>query len=716
MTVVTEISPGEFKKYISSSKSVNLMPNGCKMLPRAGKVTFNFSDFNNVTSCKLRFTKQSGNGKVVITVGNKPKSIIVPNNLVQNINLSDDKKVEISRPPDSVGEVLITSIAFDSDGVREPQVSINWKQLIGNCGKYACLRLIKGRLFASAGGFIERGDKVQRIITDPPMSYKYDGKKLVFKNSCEIRHLELSDNSAKPQTKQPFVERQAPQKIEVAQSEAPPPRVAVPTGKPRPAPTHIVDGSLAGIESDVVFDSNTTKFYKMVTVRSKIIKAIKSLGKDYLLLKPGAHFSFPIINLEPTKHYICILYGRSINGNGKMRVGLSSEEHYYGDIREVHFGNGMNSRYVSVNSDRGTKGDSQRLHLMLPAEVCTGEVMINRIVIINNIDIHNSGRKRYDSGPATIRPKINSDGTFDLAITNRSADQHYMSMKKYARFYPQEKDKQADQFFQGSVAVSSSSGMNWFNKMKTMFPGIWLERGKDKKGISISQSGFIKKKDNIWLDATDKILNRDVKVLREAKVVYSPSTRNCQQLSELLMDSGVNVEVLRKPLPWIISQKVPLFNNLEYVVAFDRSDEATSMIVDAWNDKLPKLVLIGARGSFPDFVIPTNEYLKFSQLTYILENAKCVIDLPAVRDYESSFLALCKAIGTPAVTTNWCAMGNTGAVFLVGEKGEGSYLPSKEALKNALKEACQMNLVPLNRSEYNNAEMVRFKKMFQTTS
>jgi hypothetical protein len=511
----------------------------------------------------------SGNGKIIITTDGKPKNVTVAaRNLTHSVILSEDKKVEISRPHDSLGEVLITSIAFDSDGVREPQVSTNWKQLISNCGKYACLRLIKGRLFASAGGFIERGDKIRHIETDPPMSYKNEGNKIVFKSSCEIRHLSLLDGLGAPlQNRQPFIDRQAPQKIEVAQNELATPieEISRP-GKLRPAPTHIVDGSLAGIENDVLFDTNTIPFYKIVTIRSKIIKAIKSLGKDYLLLKPGAHFSIPIINLEPNKSYIAIIYGKAMNGNGRLRVGLSSGEHYYGDVREVILSKGVNSKYVSINSDRN--GETQRLHLMLPTEVCTGEVLISRIVVINNIDIHNSGRRKYDAGPVREKPQMESDGSFNLAIPDTS-DQYYRSMRKYARYYPQKMDDAADQFFKGSVAVTSASGMDWFHKMKAMAPGIWLEKGKDRSGISIGQSGFIKKKDHVWLDATNEIHPRDIKDLTDVKMVYSPSIKNCQQLREKLPD-GVKIEVLRRPLPWVSPKPMSLFKDLEYVVALNR--------------------------------------------------------------------------------------------------------------------------------------------------
>jgi hypothetical protein len=683
-------------------------------MPKAGKITFNFSDFQNVTYCKLRLRRISGNGKLIVTVNNKPKTVVVAaRNLVYSVDLSEDKQVEISRPPDSLGEVLITSIAFDSDGVKEPQVSINWKQLISNCGKYTCLRLIKGRLYASTGGLIERGDKIRRIETDPPMSYKHEGGKIVFKNSCEITHLSLA-GPAEPiqQSKQLFVERLPPQQIEVAQNEPPTPReVIARPGAPRPAPTHVVDGSLAGLEDDVVFDTNTISIYKIVTVRSKVVKAIKSLGKEYLLLKPGAHFSIPISRLEPTKNYIAIMYGKSINGNGKMRIGLSSGDHYYGDIKEILFGKGANSKYISVNSDRGTPGQAQRLHLMLPAEVCTGEVLISRIVIINNIDIHNSGRQRYNVGVARERPQIQSDGTFNLAISESSTDEYYRAAKKYARYYPQAMDNVADQVFKGSVAIASDSGMAWFHKMKTMFPGIRLDKGKDSAGISMSQSGFIKKKDHVWLDATDEIHTQDIKDLQDSKMVFSPSIKNCQQLRDML-PSGIDVELMRKPLPWVTSKPIPLFEKMEYVVAINRSPESTSMIVAAWTEKLPKLVILGVRGNFPNYVIPTNEYLQFSQMVFMLTNAKCVIDLPPITDYESSMLALTEAVGTPAVTTNWSAMGKDSALFLASDK-EKRYIPSTQALVSGVQEACQMNVTQSNRLEYNDNEMGNFKRLFR---
>ena len=713
MRVVTEIGPGELKKYISSSKSASIMPTGCRLPARTGKVTFNFSDFENISCCKLRFQRVAGNGKVLVSVGGQLKPILVAaKHLVYSIDLSESREVEISRPHDSVGEVFITSIVFDSEEVREPQVSNNWKHLIGQCGKYSCLRLIKGRLFASSGGFIEKGDKIRHLETDPPNSFRNDNGKIVFKGSCEITNLILVDAAAPQQAKQPFVDRKPAQQIEVGQNEEAPPAEHVPrpnSGKPRPAPTHVVDGSLAGIEEDIVFDSNAVNFNKIVTSRSKIIKSLRSLGKDYLLLKPSAHFTIPLGNIQPSKDYILILYGKSLNGNGKIRVGLSPTEYYYGDTREIMLNRGNSSKYVGMKSDGGASLETQRLHLMLPTEVCTGEVLISRIVVINNIDIHNSGRRTYDAVKVAERAGLESDGSFDLAIPNATNDKNYLTVKKYARYYTQKMDNGADQFFQGSLVVSTASGMSWFNKMKTMFPHIVVAKNNNPD-LSISQPGFIKPAPRVWLDVGNDITNDDAKQLSGAKAVYSPSVRICQQLETKL--SGTKIEVLRKPMPWIAPKEIGLFKRLDYVVLFNRARNSTAEVVKIWNNKLPKLVVVGARGSFPGYVVPTNEYLEYAQLVYVMMNAKCIVDLPENIDYESSLLGLAEAVGTPTVTTNWSAMEKKNSLFLVKQKVPPSSMPAAAALMEAVEEACAMNPQPLDRNEYNNSELMKFKKMF----
>jgi len=706
-----EINSGQLKKYISSSKSVNLMTDGCKLLPRVGRVQFDFSDFSGITNCKVRAKRLSGNGKIKLVIGNKSSNIIIASksSFTFNIELGEDKLFEILRPPDSSGEISVISIAFDPN-IKEAPMAINWKGLIRRCGKYKNLRLIKGRLFAGSGGFIERGEMVSEIETSPPNMFKYDGGKLIFINSCEVTNLVVGMGVKAKENliKNLYVERQAPTKIEVAQNLVP--KQATPKGQLPPIPRPIVDGTFSGLENQIIFDSNNINFTKTIIGKNKYVKPIKSLGKDYILLRQNGNFNIPISILEPNKNYICVFYAKKLNGNGKIRVGLSENDVINEFFGEVQFSKNINSKYVYLRTSNDV---NQKIHLSMPPTSSNGEILINRIVILNDIDFKSD---RYNYFPPVYAQTIKTPVSlinYNVTISE-SNDEQYISSKRFLRYSKPKQAVNADQMFNGNMSVSSLNSMMWFNEMKSFCPKIYIDDKNPDSGLSISEVGSIKKKNNIWLSVFNSISDTDLSILSKSKKVFSPSLSNYQELSKKLPNT--KVELFKLPLPWIKPESQNIFNKFEFVVAFNRCSASTSRIIEAWSNDLPKLVLVGARGNYPDFVIPTNEYIKYSQLVNIISKAKCVIDLPMIRDYASSLLGLSLAVGTPVVSTNWFIFNEDNSVFLVGEDKVGNIsIPSVDNMKKGLEKVFLLNKTQVSDSDlidYSNTEIERFKRMF----
>jgi len=164
-----EIARDKIKKYVSSSRSVTFSPEGCKMRSKQGRVEFDFSQLNQ-DRIYIHAKRDSGNGKITIS----GEEFIVRSRTYQTFDIEIDGKVEISRPAGSTGDVVLLGFTFLEDKVGENAVTHNWKDLISKCGKYGCLRTVKGRLFASSGGFIENASIIERIETNPPNAFVVD--------------------------------------------------------------------------------------------------------------------------------------------------------------------------------------------------------------------------------------------------------------------------------------------------------------------------------------------------------------------------------------------------------------------------------------------------------------------------------------------------------------------------------------------------------------
>jgi len=125
-------------------------------------------------------------------------------------------------------------------------------------------------------------------------------------------------------------------------------------------------------------------------------------------------------------------------------------------------------------------------------------------------------------------------------------------------------------------------------------------------------------------------------------------------------------------------------------------------LLNTWDDSLPKLVIVGARGKYPNFVIPVNEYYPYQKLLFLMNKARFIIDLPGNCDYNSSFLHLASEIGKTVVSTNWCILDKENGIFVVRNQTTNDVLvPSSEVLRMAITKALSLDQRHKDMSKYN---------------
>lgn len=687
-----DIDSFNLKDYISSSKSVSFNADGCTIPSKIGRAVFDLSGFDCIENCLIHTKRVSGNGKVLINSSN----FIISSKTSYTFNIEVyDKKIEIIRPKDSSGEIIVLGFMFQTDK-EEALVIMNWKDLIKRCGKYSCLRLVGTNLYASPGAFIERGGVVQHVETSPPNCWKREGGKVIFNSSCEIINLTLNENAELNSPKfMPFQPRQATTSVNVAKNTS----NVVQRTVGRPQSTVLYNKTPEVVHNYIQFDSSKIDFSQIIQ-NDKYIKAIKSNGKRYLLIRNGSNVKIPVAVLDSDKEYIIVITAKILNGNGKIFVGVSSEE--ISSTSEMIFGSSVTNQYISVKSGPFKVGKSQKLHMLRPNDRCVGEILISRIVILNNLNIDKAREEiegvRYT--PAEIRKiELNSSSGCNLIeIRNNLNDKVYINTKKYARYFCEKLG--SDQFVE-SIAATSSSGVSWFNRMKSWFPKIVLTPLNSDKSVklSISHAGYIKKADNIWIDAFDSLNELDIIALNKAKNVFSPSECNIKELKGKL-NEGVNIKMMRRPAPCPPLTDMPYFNNMNYILSFDRNEESTKKIINSWEEGMPNLAIVGIRGNHPKHIIPINEFIPFSKLAFIIKNAKCVVDISKF-DYESSYLNLALALGTPVVTNN-------------NLTDKRSVINEESDLTKTIKDAIISDIEESDIDKYNEDELKRFKSMFES--
>jgi hypothetical protein len=259
----------------------------------------------------------------------------------------------------------------------------------------------------------------------------------------------------------------------------------------------------------------------------------------------------------------------------------------------------------------------------------------------------------------------------------------------------------------GSIATTTISGMTWLNKISPVLPKIRLIKDTsavDDNTLMVGRMGSLLSAKRIWLDAFfDKEMTEgDKTVLKNAKEIYSPSLSNIQMLKSEFPNA--KIERCARPIPYIKPKPLPLFANKEFVLCFHRGNESTYKVINAWQEHFPKIVLVGARGMFPETVIPVNEYMPYDNLLFLMSKCKFILDIPTYSSYDSAFLNLAHHLGVLIVSSNWFALDKDNCIFLPPVESVGLYkVPTTEAIRDGIQKA---GLMPVVKPQIDNYKTV----------
>jgi hypothetical protein len=641
-----KISSLEIKDRVKSCKMCKFTPSECVLDPKSSKLVLDFKDLGKLQKVDLLVKRKSGNGTFQVQFGERRHSFSVLQTTPQRITVTGTGPwVEISRNRDSVG--LLSLVGLEVFAEDESVNSMpDWKSIIKRCGKYSHLRMVGGELFAATGGYIEDKGRIVHLETDPPNMFVRESKKVSFVGSCKVTRIQLKEN-------QPVVAK----KPFVSNREAPSPAIAAPAisvnasgVKPvigTPPSKAISEPVPPEISNSIVFNSIEEKsFDKYLHVKGKHLDAVRSDGKTLISLKNGAQCSFTINNLNDSTDYLCIVTGKALNGNGRLGLNFSYKEGDFSNYGQVTFSSSIfGHKYVSLKSLPRQFGKIPRLNLF-KARGDIGQVLIERIIIIENVDIQHA-KDMVATGH--LKNFLGSGlGSVSVPIQVESDDKIYQKSKTYARYLEFKPKSIINK--KGLVIPQTESGALWAQKMISM-TNVKVAKKATLKSLAVGKPGLKTISEKVWLDHFHHESNLSLLKELNGKKIFTPSKLNQETIKSFCPDSTVLVQT--KPLPWVQPKFLNLFKNRNYIVSFHRSKESTDRLIELWKDEYPHLVLVGVRGNFKSKVIPVNEYLSYDILVGILLQSQGVIDFDRVSDKSSGMVKLSVNLGIPTMTTSW---------------------------------------------------------------
>ena len=619
-------------------------------------------------------------------------------------------KLIFSRPQKSSGQVLITGImlkifeetdkpkAANKGAIKleEDLPPPDWKGILHQCKPHKKVRVVNDRLFVSEGASI-KASKIESVITVPPNAYNVKDGFIKFITPCEILELRLFDKSLV--VSKPLYTHMAtttPPTIRTGDSHEP--SSAQTFGEFAPLYPRISTAENKSVNT-VIYDSKVHGLD--VKTLGKVSGSISNVnGKKGLMLGREASFVIPMSQMECYVEYVIAISGRKINGNGKLDVSIITSRGERRDGKILCAANLDKELFYKIKSGAPPGTKNYQIKIERP-KATTGDVLINRIKIIHGLSFRPPYIPAHTQRTNTLKGLV---GLRDVA----NGDVVAQNAKKYSRYLTYEtKEKHR---FKGDIYITTLSGINWFNKIKPLCPNLNLDVtiGDHKKDIVMGELGALLPAKKIWVDAFSdygKMSDPDDAAFSQADMIITPSFSN----SQFLMDKYKDAEVVQAERSWPFIETTPTkYFNQDYFLYFNRNIEITKRFLKVYRGlkDLPKLVVIGARGSYPSCVIPVNEYTAYNKFLYILLNSKMIIDFTPNTDYNSAAISMALDEGIPVVSSNWFCLDKENAKFVVSKDSINDInIPTSEAMEDSLLSANESLTKIVRKTEANNSKL-----------
>lgn len=633
----------DIKNIIISYKSCKFTTDaGCVLEAKFGKLVLSIPNTSTTVMIVIKTKKISGNGKITIN----GKLYIVQSNIGELQISSNDKFLDIQRPQDSIGEISILGLTIYHDDEGEI-LNKKWKNLIAKCGEYKSIRMIENRLYASTGAVFEDGSIIKHIETIPPNMSYLDNGILKFSGACEIIDIVINDKYLQNLSNISF--------NEFSHREAPTPLTA--------KPTPLVSNSLITIPiknvmpyvtstpktefSTLLYDSIAAKEFDLTRhgmTRNKTSKFLKSNGKDYLILKKGGSYTFPVSFIKSNNNYTIVITSKKLNGNGRLQIGLvnNGTTKYPSDIFIVD--DSEIDRFIKIKTD--SVDGMPRFSVSMP-DTSIGEILIKSIKIYSGSI---NGLPTWETVPSIMFDTVSifSDEIMEdlvsVRVRNRNAAILEVQTNDF-NSYPEVFGYLEATNFKSKLWLSRTLGM--FPNIKPVRLGISSYIEYHQPDVILTSLNTLKVFDRIWLEEYQNILNKEqITLLNKTQTILTPSLINSIELQNLFPEK--NIKLCSLTYPCNLQKRT----NDKYAVYFEDDIKHTNLILRSWKPDYPKLLVIGSNMKLVSNMKHISEYETPTTLLNIVANASMLIELSINNHFINGISDMCAFFGIPVCTNN----------------------------------------------------------------
>ena len=183
--------------------------------------------------------------------------------------------------------------------------------------------------------------------------------------------------------------------------------------------------------------------------------------------------------------------------------------------------------------------------------------------------------------------------------------------------------------------------------------------------------------DRVWIEEwfTGHLNQPQIDILRNCKTILTPSLKNAQEILQHIPDA--NVLRIEKPWPMLGAEAL----KFDYFLYFEKDEAITRVLLDSWEERFGKLIIVGSRVKLPIFAEFVSDTVPYSSISSLLMGAKAVIDMSTNTYYMSGIIKLASALTIPVITNNQSYLNQYGSVII---SQNNSIYPAAENIHKAV--------------------------------
>lgn len=256
----------------------------------------------------------------------------------------------------------------------------------------------------------------------------------------------------------------------------------------------------------------------------------------------------------------------------------------------------------------------------------------------------------------------------------------------------------------GVILPNTPSSRLWFKKISPFFPNLVVsdkaptmmgfKKSPDAPHIVMCSLDSLIVGNRVWIEEwfNGNITQEQINKLRGCGTILTPSLTNVQEILQHIPEA--NVLRVEKPWPMLTAEAI----KFDYFLYFEKDESATRILLESWEERFGKLIIVGSRVKLPTFAEFVSDTVPFSSISSLLMGAKAVVDISTNTYYMSGILKLASALTLPIITNNQAYLNQYGSVII---SQNNSTYPLPENIHNAV--SSFMSNVPKTPAKFDNS-------------